>query len=43
MYLVQMKLKISVVSEADVMREINKLKNKKSCGVDGITVQVLKS
>ena len=37
------KLKLSVVSEADVMREINKLKNKKSCGVDGITVQVLKS
>lgn len=33
----------SLVSEVDVMKEIKNLKNKKSVGIDGISIQVLKS
>ena len=36
-------LTFTIVSENDVLNEIKKLKNKKSVGVDGISVQVLKS
>ena len=39
----QTNLTFTAVSEGEVMNEINKLKNKKSVGIDGISVQILKS
>ena len=39
----QNNLTFTVVSEGVVMNEINKLKNKKSVGIDGLSVQILKS
>ena len=39
----QSKFEFTVVSETEVLRELQKLKNKKSVGIDGISVQTLKS